>query len=245
MAQHRSLTGTKEGGMSKALAINGSPRTDKGDTALVLTPFIQGMMDAGTDVELVYASRLKINPCSCGEMYCWNETPGECCFEDDMQSLYPRLKAADILVLATPVYIPLPGDMQNVINRLCPLIEGIIETREGRTRARFHKDVGIRKIVLVATGGWWERENFGTVVRIVQELAEDASAEFAGAVLRPHAFLMKRKGELTEEGGDVLSAVQQAGYELAQLGRMSEATLEAVSRPLMSREEFLSRYGQP
>jgi hypothetical protein len=43
----------------------------------------------------------------------------------------------------------------------------------------------------------------------------------------------------------VLSALQQAGHELAQLGRMSEETLEAVSRPLISREEFQSRYGQP
>jgi multimeric flavodoxin WrbA len=231
--------------MSRVLAINGSPLMEKGDTALVLTPFIEGMKDAGADVELVYASRLKINPCGCGEMYCWNEVPGECCFEDDMQSLYHRLSEADILAIATPVYIPLPGDMQNVINRLCPLIEPVLETREGRTRARFREGVGIRKIVVVATGGWWEKENFGTVVRIVEELAADAGAEFTGAVLRPHAFLMKRNGELTKDGEAVLSALQQAGHELAQLGRMSEETLEAVSRPLISREEFQSRYGQP
>jgi multimeric flavodoxin WrbA len=228
--------------MSKAVAINGSPQTEKGDTALVLTPFIQGMMDAGSEVELVYASRLKINPCSCGEMRCWYEEPGECCLGDGMQALYPQLREADTLVLATPVYIPLPGDMQNVINRLCPLIEPSLETRAGRTRARFRDDVKIRRIVLVATGGWWEKENFGTVVRIATELAEDASAEFAGAVLRPHAFLLRRKGELTKDGEAVLGAVRQAGYELVQDGAMGQTTLEAVSRPLMSEEEFRRRY---
>lgn len=230
--------------MSRAVAVNGSPRTDKGDTAMVLTPFLRGMKEAGTDVELVYASRLRINPCSCGELLCWYGEPGECCVEDDMQSLYPRLREADTLVLATPVYIPLPGDMQNVINRLCPLLEPFLETRAGRTRARFREGVGIRKIVLVATGGWWEKENFDTVVRIVMELAEDASVGFAGAVLRPHAFLLKRKGELTKDGAVVLDAVRQAGFELAQNGAMSEATLEAVSRPLMSEEEFRRRYSQ-
>lgn len=230
--------------MSKTVAINGSPRMEKGNTAMVLTPFIQGMMDAGSDVELFYASRLKVKPCTCGEMYCWYKRPGECCIKDDMQLLYPKLKEADVLILATPVYIPLPGEMQNIINRLCPLVKPFLETREGRTRARFHEEVEIQKIVLVSTGGWWEKENFGTVVRITKELAEDASVEFAGAVLRPHAFLMKEEGELTEEGEAVLNAVRRAGYELVKEGVMSKETLEAISRPLISEDELRRRYNQ-
>jgi len=230
--------------MTKAIAINGSPAMEKGNTAMLLAPFIQGMADAGADVELFYVGRLKIKPCACGEMYCWYKKPGECCIKDDMQLLYPKLREADILVLATPVYIPLPGGMQNLINRLCPLIQPLLETREGRTRARFHKDVAIHKIVLVATGGWWEKGNFGTVVRIAKELAEDASVEFAGAVLRPHAFLMKKKGQTTEGGEAVLNAAKRAGYELLQEGRMDEETLERVSRPLISQEALRRRYNK-
>lgn len=227
--------------MSKAVAINGSPKMSKGNTAMVLNSFIQGMMDAGADVELFYARRLKIKPCTCGEMYCWRKRPGECCIKDDMELLYPKLREAVILVLATPVYIPLPGEMQNIINRLCPLVEPLLEFREGRTRARFRKDVKIRKIVLVSTSGWWERENFGTVLRIAEEIAEDASVEFAGAVLRPHAYLMKKKGELTEDGESVLNAARRAGYELVKEGLMSKETLEAVSRPLISVDELWQR----
>ena len=230
--------------MSKAVAINGSPRMEKGNTALVLTPFIQGMTDAGYDVELFYASRLKVKPCTCGEMHCWNKRPGECCIKDDMQLLYPKLREADILILATPVYIPLPGEMQNIINRLCPLLDPLLEFREGRTRARFRKDVGIQRIVLVSTGGWWEKANFGTVVRIIEELAEDASVEFAGAVLRPHAHLMKEKGELTQDGEALLNAVRRAGYELLKEGVMTKETLETISRPLISQEELWRRYNK-
>jgi multimeric flavodoxin WrbA len=224
--------------MSKAVAINGSPRMERGNTAMILNPFIEGMTDAGSHVELFYASRLKVKPCVCGNMYCWTETPGECCIKDKMELLYPRLKEADILVLATPVYIPLPGDMQNIINRLCPLIDPVLEFRKGRTRAKFHKDARIRAIVLVSTGGWWEKGNFGTVVRIVRELAEDASVDFAGAVLRPHAHAMRREGELTHDGRSVLDAVRRAGYELVKDGVMKHETLEAISRPLISRAEF-------
>ena len=226
----------------KVIAINGSPRIEKGYTALILTSFIHGMMDAGSEVKLFYVRRLKVNPCICGEMYCWYKKAGECCIKDDMQVLYPQLREADILILATPVYIPLPGEMQNFINRLCPLIDPILENREGRTRARFHKQVKIRKIVLVSTGGWWEKANFETVVRITEELAKDASVEFAGAVLRPHASLMKEKGELTKDGEAVLNAVKRAGYELVKEGVMNKETLEAISRPLLSEEELRRRY---
>jgi len=205
---------------------------------MVLNPFIEGMMDAGSHVELFYASRLKVKPCACGKMYCWTEMPGECCVKDKMQVLYPRLREADILVLATPVYIPLPGDMQNIINRLCPLLDPVLEFRKGRTRAKFRKDVRIRAIVLVSTGGWWEKGNFGTVVRIIKEIAEDASVNFAGAVLRPHAHVMRKDGELTQDGRAVLDAVRKAGYELVKDGVMKQETLAAISRPLISRAGF-------
>ena len=228
--------------MSKVLAINGSPRLEKGSTYLVLTPFLQGMKEAGADVELFYASRLDVEPCT-GEFHCWyGKNPGECYIEDDMQDLYPKLRAAETLVLATPVYIPLPGEMQNVINRLVALAETLLETREGRTRARFHQDVNIRRIVLICTSGWWEKENCDTVVRIAEELAEDLSVEFAGAVLRPHAFLMKEGGELTADGRAVLEASRRAGYELVKEGAMKRETLERVSRPLMLQEELRQWY---
>jgi multimeric flavodoxin WrbA len=226
---------SKEVAMIKAVAINGSPRMEKGDTNLILSSFIQGMTDEGSDVDLFYASRMKIKPCSCGTMYCWDEDPGRCCIKDDMELLYPRLDAADILVLATPVYVPLPGAMQNVINRLCPLIDPQLTSRDGRTRAKFHEEVNIKKIALVATGGWWEVENMDTVVRIVKEFAEDASVEFAGAVLRPHAYAMKANGKITTDGMAVLDAARIAGRELVVTGGMKEETLQKISRPLIAK----------
>lgn len=228
--------------MSKTLAINGSPRTEKGHTATLLGAFLEGMADGGSEVELVYASRLKVKPCACGTMHCWYGTPGECCFQDDMQALYAKLRATETLVLATPVYIPLPGAMQNVINRLCPLVEPRLQTRDGRTRARFRDDVAIRRIALVATGGWWELGNLDTVVRIAQELAEDASVAFAGAVLRPHAFVMQAQGKLTPDGQAVLDAARRAGVELASRGAMDPQTLEAASQPLIGEAELRDRY---
>jgi multimeric flavodoxin WrbA len=152
-----------------------------------------------------------------------------------MQSLYPKLHEADILVLATPVYVPLPGEMQNLINRLVPLIDPILERQNGRTRARFRADVKISKIVLVSSSGWWEMGNFGTVLRIIKELAEDVDVEFAGALLRPHASFMTEHKEKAEK---IFAAAKQAGYQLVKDGRMSKDLLKAVSQPLISEDKW-------
>ena len=219
--------------MTAVLVINGSPRKDKGNTARVLSPFLDGARKAGARVELLYAKGLHVKPCT-GEFHCWNKKPGQCYIEDDMQMLYPKLRQADILVLATPVYIPLPGEMQNLINRLCPIFEPILRWRDNRTRAKLHDDVNIRKIVLVSASGWWEMGNFGTLVHIVEELAKDLDVEFA-AVLRPHAYLMEEDSKKTRE---VNNALKRAGEELVKKGRIPKKLLNVISQPLVSEEEY-------
>ena len=141
-------------------------------------------------------------------------------------------------MLATPVYIPLPGEMQNFINRLCPLIEPILSKRNGRTRACFHGNVKIRRIALVSTCGWWEKGNFSTVIRIVRELARDANVNFAGALLRSHANL------LAEDEGkkkEILEAAKQAGFQLAREGTIPKYLLKIVAQPLIAEGVFRQR----
>jgi multimeric flavodoxin WrbA len=223
--------------LTKVVAVNGSARMEKGYTAIVLTAFLEGMKEAGAQVELFYAKRLNVNPCT-GEFHCWYEKPGECYIKDSMQLVYRKLREADILVLATPVYIPLPGEMQNFINRLCPLFEPILSERNGRTRARFHKNVKIKKIGLVSTCGWWEKGNFSTVIRIAKEIAKDTNVKFAGALLRPHANLLAKNKEKTKE---ILDAAKKAGFQLATEGTISKELLEIVAQPLISEEVFRQR----
>jgi len=79
--------------------------------------------------------------------------------------------------------------------------------REERTRARLHKQVKIRKTLLVSTGGWWEKANFGIIVKITEELTKNASVEFAGQVLRTD--LMKEKGKLAKDEEVILNKAKE------------------------------------
>lgn len=221
----------------KVVAVNGSPRMEKGATHRLLTPFLEGLKKGGASTELFYIQKMNIRPCI-GELKCWRETPGECFYKDDMQEIYEALRAADVLVLATPVYVPLPGAMQNFLNRIVPLLESSLEFRSGRTRAKLRDGVSFTKIVLVSTCGWLELENFDRVVHIVKELAETASIEFAGSLLRPHARRMNEKPDIVEE---IFDAARDAGYQLTIEGSMATETLQAISRPVISQEEFMGK----
>jgi multimeric flavodoxin WrbA len=226
--------------MTKVFVINGSPRMDKGNTAMVLKPFLEGMKRAGAEIDLVYSKKLKIKSCI-GDFQCWYSKIGECIHSDEMKQYLERIRVADIFLIATPIYLPLPGELQNFLNRLMPLVEPILDFREGRTRAKFHDDVKISKIVLVSTGGWWEKENFDTVIRIVREIAENGSIEFVDPILRPHAFLMKQHEQKAKE---ILDGVEEAGYHLIKDGQIPQNLLNIISQPLIPEEELRIRYNE-
>ena len=82
------------------------------------------------------------------------------------------------------------------------------------------------------------------MVRIVEEIALNMDVPFAGALLRPHAFMMKKAGQLTGEGEAVLVAARHAGSELITDGKISPTMLDCIARPLISHEALNQKYNQ-
>jgi multimeric flavodoxin WrbA len=84
----------------KVLGILGSPRRG-GNSETLLKALLQGAAAGGAEVEEVLLRNLKISPCL--EIYhCFKD--GTCPIKDDMRELYDKLLAADVVVLATPVF---------------------------------------------------------------------------------------------------------------------------------------------
>jgi multimeric flavodoxin WrbA len=84
----------------RVLAIHGSPRRG-GNTDILLNRAMEGAVEAGAQVEHLYAAKLRIAPCAgCGGC----EKAGRCVLDDGMQAVYPLLEQAHRLVLASPVY---------------------------------------------------------------------------------------------------------------------------------------------
>ena len=223
--------------MKKILIINGSPRLEKSNTSFILEPFIRGMKDAGADIELIFARKFKIKPCI-GCFKCWGETIGECFIEDDMKDLLAKMKEKDILIIATSVYAPLPGELQNLINRLVPLVEPILEFREGRTRAKPHDDVKFTKILGFISGGWWELANLNVVAKVIEELSELFSLELTPPILRPHGYMLRSESEVNTQ---ILQRLEEVGYDFIKNGKIEESDLEFIRQPLMEQDKYIER----
>lgn len=224
----------------KALAINSSPRKGKGNTALILNPFLEGMKEAGAEVELYYTSDLKINPCQ-GDISCWLKTPGECIHKDDMSWLILKITQTDILILASPVYCDgITGPMKMLMDRLVPGAEPFFEIREGHIRhPRRQKWNQSRKIVLVSNCGFWEMDNFDPLLVHIKAYSKNAGAEFAGALLRPHGPALRSMIEMGAPVEDVLEAAKDAGRQIIRDGNMSQYTLDRVSRELIPKDTYI------
>ena len=223
----------------KVVALNSSPNMESGGTASILNPFLEGMREAGADVELFYVHKLKINPClGCGT--CWSRTPGECVQKDDMQSIYPELAASDVIVFATPVYVSgMNSQMKAVLDRCYALLQPIFEIRGGRTRHSRREKFRPGKVVLVSACGHPELDNFDPLVAHMEEACKNLDREFAGALLRPIAFFLPRLKQMGVPVDGVYEAAREAGRQLARDGRMSPQTLKDVSRELVAREKFV------
>lgn len=220
--------------MTKVVVINGSPKMEKSNTSATITPLIVGMKKAGASVELIYTKKQKILSCT-GCFSCWYETIGECVIKDDMQKIYPKLREADILVLATPVHSILPGGMQNFINRLIPLIEPILEFRNGRTRAKCHEYVKLNKILAVIVGGWYEIENLDLPVKLIEELSKNYSINFSGAILRPHAYFMRGDSEKSKE---IHLKLEEVGFKFIEEGFLKKEDLDFISQPIGEEKDY-------
>lgn len=84
------------------IALLGSPRRN-GNSAALAEAAVSGATAAGAEVESFYLHGMDIRPCSACDA-CKGETSGDCIVDDDMQALYPRLRRADAIIIASPIY---------------------------------------------------------------------------------------------------------------------------------------------
>jgi len=87
---------------TKVMIMMGSPRKN-GNIATLIEQVVKGIKTVGGEVEIYYLHDMKINPCDACDM-CQNDILTDCIVEDEMTALYPKLRQADAIVIASPVY---------------------------------------------------------------------------------------------------------------------------------------------
>lgn len=99
----------------KVLVLSGSPRKG-GNSDLLCDAFIKGARESGNEVEKIFIRSRKIAYCNAC-YYCKN-SGGKCAINDDMSEILDKMQAADVIVMASPVYFySVDAQMKALIDR--------------------------------------------------------------------------------------------------------------------------------
>jgi multimeric flavodoxin WrbA len=97
------------------LILKGSPRVN-GNSSTLADQAAAAAREAGAQVESFDLHNMDISPCDACDTC--QETGGVCVIKDDMQTLYPLLRKADAVLLASPIYwFTISGQLKTCIDR--------------------------------------------------------------------------------------------------------------------------------
>lgn len=101
--------------MKNVLILEGSPRPN-GNSHLLSDAFARGAEEAGHTVMRIAAARKRVSGClGCNACY---RDGGACVQKDDMAEIREATLAADVIVLASPIYFySMPAQLKAVLDR--------------------------------------------------------------------------------------------------------------------------------
>ena len=103
--------------MKKILILSSSPRRG-GNSDTLCDEFMQGALASGNEVEKIFLRDKTIHPCL-GCSVC-SQYHKPCPQKDDAAEIIQKMLAADVIVMATPVYFyAMSGQMKIMIDRCC------------------------------------------------------------------------------------------------------------------------------
>lgn len=106
----------------KIIILNGSPRAN-GNTTALTEAFKLGAEGAGNTVTEFFLGNMSINGCK-GCFGGGKNCDSPCVQKDDMDKIYPVYKAADIVILASPLYYwSISGQLKTAFDRLFAVAE--------------------------------------------------------------------------------------------------------------------------
>lgn len=210
----------------KVVAICGSPRAGKPGgkslTERVLKTFLEGL--SPEQFRIFYPHQMKIGYCT-GCLTCWFKTPGVCAVDDDMKEINKEMQDADLIILASPVYVGgFSAQLKTVLDRTLCTIDPLISI-DGQGHCRHEMRVQKHRMaVLISTCGFSEVDNFDATRAHFAYICSNYFWENMGEIFMPASAL----GFLPKLYDEKFAAVKRAGEELAGQGSISPLTAQKI-----------------
>jgi len=179
------------------LVLTGSPRRN-GNSERMADAFIKGAQAAGHEVTKFESARKEIGGCKACST-CWSKGR-PCSFPDDFAELAPLLEAADVLVLATPLYwYSFPAQIKAAIDKIYPYLADSCQ-----------RPLKIKESLLLVCGADGDMKMFDGIIATYREIAGFMNWADKGVLAVPNII---EKGDI--ETTDALGRAEELGKSLA------------------------------
>ena len=219
----------------KVLILSGSPRKERGATAIVYNIFKQGLDKSNCEVDVIHVADLENKTCK-GCFTCWGKTR-KCIHKDDTNELILKFHTYDLLVLATPVYVDgLPGALKNVIDRTIAILDPEFLNKDEHCRhpVRYPR---MPHLLLLSTIGFTEMDNFTPMIDHVQKICKNMHLTYVGEVLPPTGWMLYIPN-LKPLYKNITEAIKQAAIEIVQKGKIPKELQEVIETPIFTRGQI-------
>lgn len=226
----------------KILAINGSHRGRTGYTEFLVQKLFEGASAAGAQCESVALADLSIRRCA-GCFVCQNEDHRLRCIydgQDDAGVVFDKMRAADLIVFATPVYVfSMSSLLKTLIDRYASTAQ-CGEFRLSRCGLFFHEideRVCSKPFATIVCQDNVENETHRNIVSYFRTYARFMDARYVGSLVRKQSAAAGHGRDATSLERhpalrDIYRAWSDAGRELAVAGRISRRVERAANRSL-------------
>lgn len=221
----------------KVLILNGSPKVGRSNTLNITKAFVSGF-PSDTEVELVDIYKNDIKPCL-GCFSCWSKTPGECVIKDDMQEIYKKIEASDVIIESFPLYFfGMPSGVKAMTDRCLPFMlpymgniaSGSASFHELRNEAMHEK-----RLVVISTCGYVETAPmFPALLKQYDLICGEGG--YTPIICPEGELFIAEKAKRQREG--YLSDIKNAGAEFSQNLSLSDETMKKISVPMLSPKGF-------
>ena len=223
----------------KITVFNGSPKAEKGNTHIMVLPFLEGARASGAETENIFLVHQKIHYCTACYS-CWLKTPGRCAINDDMGELLAKVYASDIVVFATPLYVDnVTGIMKTFMDRLIPAAEPYFNKDENG-ECRHKSTQKVPKIMVISNCGFPEQSHFQVLKLLFRRIARNMNTELIAEIYRGGGAVLSEKNFWL--GGTIRrykELVRKAGGQIVRDQRISQGLQEELEKPLVTDEQYI------
>lgn len=169
----------------KIIIVEGSPRRNS-NSSLLAGEVAAGARSNGVEVETLHLHGMDIQSCTACDA-CQESLMKDCIIDDEMKDVYHRLRAADAIVYASPVYwFSVSGQIKVFMDRCYALtFIGTVPGKDGGDPVEvLETDLGGKQFGVVLSYGDIDPFASGAVnvIRTFQDIARFVGSEIVGLV---------------------------------------------------------------